>query len=342
MEQKQALLGKTLSGLEEVAADLAMPKFAARQMADWLYKKHAADVGEMSNLSVKHRAALAERYEVGLRPFSALQKSADGTEKYLFEVGSAKQACVESVFIPEAGRATLCLSSQAGCRMGCRFCMTARMGFRRSLTSGEIINQLFSIPDREKLSNLVFMGMGEPMDNIDSVLSSLEVITSPWGMAWSPTRVTVSTIGVMPALQRFLSESRCHLAVSLHSPFADERRELMPMQKAFPLEETISLIRRHSWAGQRRVSFEYILFAGVNDTPRHAAALARLLGGIECRVNLIRFHQLPDSPLKSSPMQAIEKFRDMLLQRKITATIRTSRGEDILAACGMLSANAGR
>ncbi|MDR1023824.1 MAG: 23S rRNA (adenine(2503)-C(2))-methyltransferase RlmN [Prevotellaceae bacterium] len=346
MEQKQALLGKTLSGLEEVAADLAMPKFAARQMADWLYKKHAADVGEMSNLSLKHRAALAARYEVGLRPFSALQKSADGTEKYLFEVGGAKQVCVESVvesvFIPEAGRATLCLSSQAGCRMGCRFCMTARMGFRRSLTSGEIINQIFSIPNSEKLSNLVFMGMGEPMDNIDSVLGSLEAITAPWGMGWSPTRVTVSTIGVLPALQRFLSESRCHLAVSLHSPFADERRELMPMQKAFPLEETMALIRRYSWAGQRRVSFEYIMFAGVNDTPRHAAALARLLGGVECRVNLIRFHQLPDSPLKGSPTQAIEKFRDMLLQRKIITTIRASRGEDILAACGMLSANAGK
>jgi 23S rRNA (adenine2503-C2)-methyltransferase len=341
MEHRQALLGKTLAGLEQVAADLSMPRFAAKQMADWLYKKRAADVAGMSNLSAKHRAALAERYEVGLRTFSASQKSVDGTEKYLFEVGDEKKACVESVLIPEAGRTTLCLSSQAGCRMGCKFCMTARMGFRRHLTSGEIINQIFSIPGSDAHSNLVFMGMGEPMDNIGSVLESLEVITAPWGMAWSPTRVTVSTIGALPALRRFLDESRCHLAVSLHSPFASERRALMPMQNTFPVEETIALIRRYRWAGQRRVSFEYIMLAGVNDTPRHATALAHLLGNVECRVNLIRFHQIPDSPLKGSSMQAIEKFRGLLLQKGIATTIRNSRGEDILAACGMLSVSAG-
>jgi 23S rRNA (adenine2503-C2)-methyltransferase len=343
MEQKQALLGKTIAELEAVAASLSMPKFAARQMADWLYKKRIADVGEMSNLSVRHRATLAAQYEVGLRPASAVQRSADGTEKYLFEVGGAgaKKVGVESVLIPDAGRATLCVSSQAGCRMGCKFCMTARMGFRRSLTSGEIVGQIFGVPDSHKLSNLVFMGMGEPMDNIGSVLSSLEIITAPWGLAWSPTRVTVSTIGVLPALQRFLDESRCHLAVSLHSPFADERRELTPMQKAFPIEETVALIRRYNWSGQRRVSFEYTMFAGVNDTPRHVAGLARLLAGLECRVNLIRFHQIPDSPLKGSPMSTTEKFREMLLQRRITTTIRSSRGEDILAACGMLSVSSG-
>ncbi|MDR0711579.1 MAG: 23S rRNA (adenine(2503)-C(2))-methyltransferase RlmN [Prevotellaceae bacterium] len=341
MEHKQALLGKTLADLEQVAADLSMPKFAARQMADWLYKKRATDIGSMSNLSARHRAMLAERYDVGLRPFSAEQKSKDGTRKYLFGVGGEKGAHVEAVFIPEAERATLCLSSQAGCPMGCKFCMTARMGFRHNLTSGEIINQIFSIPGSDKLSNLVFMGMGDPLNNIGSLQKSLEVITAPWGMAWSPTRVTVSTIGVLPALQHFLDESRCHLAVSLHSPFADERRELMPMQKAFPLEEVIELIRRYSWTGQRRVSFEYILFDRVNDTPRHAAALARLLGDFECRVNLIRFHRIPDSPLQGSSVQAIEKFKEMLLRKGVVTTIRSSRGEDILAACGMLSANTG-
>ncbi|MDR2814700.1 MAG: 23S rRNA (adenine(2503)-C(2))-methyltransferase RlmN [Prevotellaceae bacterium] len=340
MEHKQALLGKTLAGLGQVAADLSMPKFAAGQMADWLYKKRAADIGGMSNLSAKCRAMLAEQYSIGLRPSSAVQESKDGTKKYLFGVGGEKGAYVESVLIPEAGRATLCLSSQAGCPMGCKFCMTARMGLRHNLTSGEIINQIFSIPDSSRLTNLVFMGMGEPMSNMDSLLESLEIITAPWGMAWSPTRVTVSTIGVTPALQRFLDESRCHLAVSLHSPFADERRELMPMQKAFPVEEVIALIRRYDWTGQRRVSFEYILFDGVNDTPRHAAALAHLLGNLECRVNLIRFHRIPDSPLHGSPMQAIEKFKKMLTQKGLVTTIRSSRGEDILAACGMLSVNA--
>ncbi|MDR3365689.1 MAG: radical SAM protein, partial [Prevotellaceae bacterium] len=202
MEHKQALLGKTLADLGQVAADLAMPKFAAGQMADWLYKKRAADVGSMSNLSAKHRAMLAERYDVGLRPFSAEQSSKDGAKKYLFGVGGEKGAYVESVLIPEAERTTLCLSSQAGCQMGCKFCMTARMGFRHNLTPGEIINQIFGIPHSAALSNLVFMGMGEPMSNIDSLLASLEIITAPWGMAWSPTRVTVSTIGVLPALKR--------------------------------------------------------------------------------------------------------------------------------------------
>lgn len=331
-----------MAGLEQVAAELSMPQFAARQMADWLYRKRAADIGSMSNLSAKHRAALAERYEVGLRPAAAAQESKDGTKKYLFDVGGERQACVEAVFIPEAGRATLCLSSQAGCQMGCKFCMTARMGFRRSLTAGEIINQIFSIPHSDRLTNLVFMGMGEPMSNIDSLLESLEIIAAPWGMAWSPTRVTVSTIGVLPALKRFLDESRCHLAVSLHSPFADERRALMPMQKAFPLESVMALIRRYGWTGQRRVSFEYIMFRGLNDTPRHAAALAQLLGDFECRVNLIRFHRIPDSPLQSSSAQAIDKFKGLLLQKGIVTTIRSSRGEDILAACGMLAGNSGK
>jgi 23S rRNA (adenine2503-C2)-methyltransferase len=342
MEHKQTLLGKTLAGLEQVAADLSMPKFAAVQLADWLYKKRAADIGGMSNLSAKRRAMLAERYDVGVRPFSALQASKDGTEKYLFGVGGEKRAYVESVFIPDAGRATLCLSSQAGCPMGCKFCMTARMGFRHNLTSGEIINQIFSVPHSRSLTNLVFMGMGEPLSNLDSLLESLEVITAPWGMAWSPTRVTVSTIGVLPALRRFLDESRCHLAVSLHSPFADERRALMPMQKAFPAADVVALIRRYSWTGQRRVSFEYIMFDGVNDTPRHAAALVRLLGGLACRVNLIRFHRIPDSALQGSPMQAIERFKEMLLQKRLVTTIRSSRGEDILAACGMLSVGGGQ
>ncbi|MDR0566583.1 MAG: 23S rRNA (adenine(2503)-C(2))-methyltransferase RlmN [Prevotellaceae bacterium] len=340
MEHKRALLGKTLAGLEQVAAELSMPGFAARQLAGWLYRRRVADIGGMSNLSAAHRAMLAERYDVGVRPFSAAQESKDGAQKYLFAVGGEKRAYVESVLIPEAGRATLCLSSQAGCPMGCKFCMTARMGFRHNLTSGEIINQIFGVPRSGQLTNLVFMGMGEPMSNIDSLLESLEVITAPWGMGWSPARVTVSTVGVLPALRRFLDESRCHLAVSLHSPFADERRALMPVQKAFPAEDVVALIRRYRWTGQRRVSFEYILFDGLNDTPRHAAALARLLGGFECRVNLIRFHRIPGSELRGSPPQAMERFKEMLLQRGLLTTIRASRGEDILAACGMLSAGA--
>ncbi len=337
METKIPLIGKTLAELEQVTAEIGMPRFAAKQMADWLYKKRVANIADMSNISARHRELLAEHYSVGLHAPGNAQASKDGTRKYLFEVAGEKQSCIEAVAIPDGDRVTLCVSSQAGCKMGCTFCMTARMGFLQNLTSAEIINQIFSVSESAQLSNLVFMGMGEPMDNLDNVLKSLEIITAPWGMAWSPTRVTVSTIGVMPALQRFLDESKCHLAVSLHSPFDAERRELMPMQKAYPIEKTIDLIRRYDWTGQRRVSFEYIMFSGVNDTPRHAAALAKMICDFECRVNLIRFHQIPDSPLKGSTMPAVEKFKEMLLQKGVNTTIRSSRGEDILAACGMLS-----
>ncbi|MDR3297522.1 MAG: 23S rRNA (adenine(2503)-C(2))-methyltransferase RlmN [Prevotellaceae bacterium] len=337
MSPLEPLLGKTLAELEAIAASLAMPTFAAKQMAHWLYQKRVPNITDMTNISSSHRAALAEKYEVGLRHPLSAQASRDGTKKYLFSVAGEKAAHIESVFIPDGDRATLCISSQAGCRMGCRFCMTARMGFVQQLSSGDIISQIFGIAESPQLSNLVFMGMGEPLDNADELLKALNIITAPWGMAWSPTRVTVSTIGLLPALRRFLDESRCHLALSLHNPFADERRELVPMQKAFPIADTLAEIRRHDWRGQRRVSFEYILFAGLNDTPQHATALARLLQNLECRINLIRFHQIPDSPLRGTPTAGIERFRDTLQSKGFTATIRASRGEDILAACGMLA-----
>lgn len=326
-----------MAELEQVAAESGMPKFAAKQMADWLYRKRIADIADMTNLSAKHRELLAERYEVGLSAPVRSQKSKDGAKKYLFEVAGKKQACIESVMIPEDDRTTLCVSSQAGCKMACVFCMTGRMGFLQQLTAAEILNQVFSIPETLQLSNLVYMGMGEPMDNIDEVLKSLEVVTAPWGLAWSPTRVTISTIGVLDGLRRFLDESRCHVAISLHSPFAEERRALMPMQKAYPMADVLALIRQHDWTGQRRVSFEYTLFAGVNDSSKHADALAKLLEGLECRVNLIRFHQIPDSPLHGSSDFTIGKFRQRLLARGVITTVRASRGEDILAACGMLS-----
>lgn len=336
--QKTALLGKTLSELEQLVVELGMPKFTAKQLADWLYKKRVGSIAEMSNISTKNRDILSQHYEVGTHKPVKFQKSKDGTKKYLFQINEdGKESFIESVYIPDHDRATLCVSSQVGCKMGCTFCMTARMGFVQHLTTMDILNQVFSIDESEKLTNLVYMGMGEPMDNVDEVLKSLEVITEPWGIGWSPTRVTVSTIGVVKEMKRFLDESRCHLAVSLHSPFAEERRTLMPIQKAYPLEEVIKLIRQYDWSGQRRVSFEYIMFAGVNDTPKHAEELAKLLNDLECRVNLIRFHQIPDSSLKGSAMPIIERFKDILLRKGVITTIRSSRGEDILAACGMLS-----
>jgi 23S rRNA (adenine2503-C2)-methyltransferase len=332
---REFLLGKTLAELVALAKDFGWPAFTGSQLADWLYKKHATDVNDMTNLSKSVRAQLCERFEVGHRAPAAVQTANDGTRKYLFPTGGGQ--AVETVMIPDADRATLCVSSQVGCRMGCRFCMTARQGFRAHLSAGEMINQFRAVEERDALTNAVFMGMGEPMDNMDEVLKCLQILTAPWGFAWSPRRITVSTVGIVPAMKRFLDESECHLAVSLHNPFDSERQEFMPVQKAYPLQAVMEVIKQYDFSGQRRVSFEYILFDRWNDTPRHVNELAALLEGLECRVNLIRFHSIPDSALRPSPDSAVERFKNLLLRKGVMTTVRASRGQDIMAACGLLS-----
>lgn len=329
------LLGKTLPELTAIAIQAGLPPFTGKQLADWLYKKNITTIAEMSNLSKTAREALSRQYEVGGFAPAEVQRAQDGTKKYLFPTISGH--FIETVMIPEAERTTLCVSSQAGCRMGCRFCMTARQGFQANLSAGEIIAQCCRVDECGQLANVVYMGMGEPMDNIDEVLKSLDILTAPWGWAWSPRRITVSTIGVLPAMQRFLDESRCHIAVSLHNPFDAERQELMPMQKVWPLADVVALLKKYDFTGQRRVSFEYILFAGVNDSPHHAHELARLLHGLECRVNLLRFHAIPGAPwLPANDMQ-LEKFKNLLNKKGLLTTVRASRGQDIAAACGLLS-----
>lgn len=335
MEEKKPLLGLTLEELKAVAAETGMPGYAARQMADWLYRKQVKDIGEMTNIAIAMRALLSERYVVGATPPADAMRSVDGTIKYLFPVAGGRY--VESVFIPTEDRATLCVSSQVGCRMNCLFCMTGKQGLTSQLTAHEILNQIQSLPERDRLTNIVFMGMGEPFDNTDVLFRVLEILTASYGYGWSPKRITVSTIGVMKGLKRFLDESSCHLAVSLHSPYPAERLSLMPVEKAFPAREVIDLIKQYDFTHQRRVSFEYILFKGLNDSEKHAEALSRLLKDVPCRVNLIRFHSIPGVDLQSSDMQQMEVFRDILNNRGIIATIRASRGEDIMAACGMLS-----
>jgi 23S rRNA (adenine2503-C2)-methyltransferase len=243
---------------------------------------------------------------------------------------------VEAVYIPTEEHATLCISSQIGCKMSCIFCMTGKQGFTANLTANEILNQIQSLPESETLTNIVFMGMGEPLDNTDEVLKALEILTSPYGYGWSPKRITVSTIGAK-GLKRFLNESNCHLAISLHAINPKERFSIMPVEKAFPMNQILALLKEYDFSHQRRVSFEYIVFKGFNDSSQHAIALAGLLKDIPCRINLIRFHAIPDTPLESTDLRQMEKFRDLLNSRGITATIRASRGEDIFAACGMLS-----
>ena len=335
VENKKKLLGNNLAQLKEIALSLGLPAFTGKQLADWLYKKKVTSIDQMTNLSKAAREKLSQEYIVGIDKAIDIQASSDGTKKYLFpcHTGSA----IEAVMIPDADRATICVSSQAGCKMGCKFCMTGRQGFKGNLETAEIISQFISIDESDSLTNTVFMGMGEPLDNIDNVLAAIEILTADWGFAWSPKRITLSSIGVLPALKRFLDETKVHLAISLHDPFPQERLSLMPMQKAFPIEEVIKLIKKYDFTGQRRVSFEYTMFNRVNDTKQHADALVRMLRGLECRINLIRFLAIPDSELSPSPMLIIEQFRDRINSSGITATIRASRGEDILAACGMLS-----
>ena len=335
MPRYEYLYGQTLSQLEALCNRLEMPRFAAKQIARWLYDKHATTIEAMSDLSVRHRALLAETYEVGFTAPEKVSISADGTKKYLYR--TSQNHFIESAYIPDGDRATLCISSQAGCRMGCRFCATGRQGLQHSLSTNEILNQIGSLPERERLTNVVFMGMGEPLDNLDSLLPTLEILTSAWGFGWSPTRITVSTAGVASRLERFLDATQVHLAVSLHNPFPHERAEIMPVEKAWPIREVVEILRRYDFTHQRRVSFEYIVMSGLNDSPRHIRELCRLLDGIKCRINLIRFHKIPGSPYFSPDDRAMIAFRDALTAKGIHTPIRTSRGEDIQAACGLLS-----
>ncbi|MBN2703111.1 MAG: 23S rRNA (adenine(2503)-C(2))-methyltransferase RlmN [Pontiellaceae bacterium] len=335
---KPALFGKTLNELTELAVDLGLPKFTGKQLADWLYKKEIDAIADMSNLSKKARALLEEHYCFGLHAPAKVQISADGTKKYLFETAAEKY--IETAMIPFQERRTVCVSSQVGCKMGCLFCMTGKQGFQGQLTAGDIVNQIRSITEHNEVTNVVYMGMGEPFDNLDEVLKSIEILTADWGFAMSPRRITVSSIGITPGLVRFLNESEAHLAISLHTPFPEERQQLMPVQIAYPLEEVIDEIRRWDFSGQRRVSFEYIVFHGLNDTARHVKALCKLLNGIRCRINLIRFHPIPETPLQGTDEETLEWFKDELNKKGLLTTIRASRGLDIYAACGLLSTKA--
>ncbi len=393
----EPLLGKTLAELQTIAIEAGLPRFVGKQLCEWIYRKRVTSFEQMTNISLKARQALQERYVIGRTEPTAEAVSKDGTRKYLFPIqaempdnrsnDSEKKTLnaqrstlnaqhstlnyIECVYLPEDDRVTLCVSTQAGCKMGCKFCMTGTLGFHGNLTANAILAQILHFPD---LTNLVLMGEGEPMDNIDHVLRALNVLTSDWGLAWSPKRITVSTVGILKAsplpspegkgeqknsLQRFLEETDCHLAISLHNPNPEERAAIMPAEHLTPISHVLDLVRQYDWSKQRRLSFEYICWAGVNDDIAHAKQLLRLVSGLPCRVNLIRFHQSSNSPqevqiFKSSNLQIFKSsnspkdffpasdeqrmvaFRDYLSAHGVTCTIRRSRGEDILAACGML------
>ncbi|MEG1621966.1 MAG: 23S rRNA (adenine(2503)-C(2))-methyltransferase RlmN [Alistipes sp.] len=327
--------GVSPTELATICCELNFPSFAAKQIARWLYVRHATSFAQMSDLSAVNRTLLEEQCSLGLSAPEKVSCSADGTKKYLFR--TAQGAFIEAAYIPDQERATLCVSSQAGCRMGCRFCATGQQGLQHSLSATEILNQIISIPECNTLTNIVFMGMGEPLDNTDSVLKVIEILTADWGFGWSPSRITLSTAGVVPELRRLIETTNVHIAISLHNPFAEERAEIMPIERAYPIHEVVSILRDYDFSRQRRVSFEYIVMSGLNDSPRHIRELCRLLDGVKCRINLIRFHKIPGSAYFSPSNEAMVNFRDTLTAKGIQTMIRTSRGEDIQAACGLLS-----
>ena len=332
---KKPLMGMNLLELKTVAKELGMPAFTGGQIAKWLYTHHVKHIDEMTNISKNNRAKLAEAYIIGCNEAIDAQHSKDGTIKYLFPTHDGK--FVETVYIPENDRATLCVSCQVGCKMNCLFCQTGKQGFEGNLSATDILNQIYSLPEREKLTNIVFMGQGEPMDNYENVLRTTQIMTADYGYAWSPKRITVSSIGVKTKLKRFLEESDCHVAISMHSPIPAERAEIMPGERGMSIADIVELLRNYDFSHQRRLSFEYIVFKGVNDSERHAKEIIKLLKGLDCRINLIRFHTIPNVPLHGVDDKKMEEFRNYLTQHGVFTTIRASRGQDIFAACGLLS-----
>lgn len=330
------LLGKSLNEIENILSLFDAPKYRAKQITNWLYSRRVKTIDEMSDLPVILRNKMKQDgYEVGRSEPYEMLRSSDGTEKYLFK--TVDGGFVETVYIPDRDRATVCVSCQVGCKMNCLFCQTGKQGFQGNLTVSDILNQIFSLENSDKVTNIVFMGQGEPFDNLDNVMSALDVLTSSWGLAWSPKRITVSTVGLKKNLKRFLDESNCHLAISLHTPYHKQRLELMPAERQFTIEEIVNLLRGYDFSHQRRLSFEYIMFSGLNDDITAAKELVKLLHGLECRVNLIRFHKIPNVELYGCEHETMIRFRDYLTNHGVFTTIRASRGEDIFAACGLLS-----
>ena len=334
-DQRKVLMGMTGSELKEAVRALGMPAFTGGQIARWLYQQHVSSIDEMTNISKQNRERLKEHFTVGSMAPIDCQRSVDGTVKYLFPTADGKY--VETVFIPDGERATLCVSCQVGCKMNCLFCQTGKQGWEGNLTAADILNQIYALPEREQLTNVVFMGQGEPMDNLDAVLRATEILTADDGYQWSPKRITVSSVGIRGKLKRFLDESQCHVAISMHSPLHEQRRQLMPAEGQMTIQEVVELLRHYDFTHQRRCSFEYICFGGLNDSLAHGREIVRLVEGLECRVNLIRFHAIPDVALPGADEERMERLRDFLTARGVFTTIRASRGQDIFAACGLLS-----
>jgi 23S rRNA (adenine2503-C2)-methyltransferase len=304
-------------------------------IANSIYKKGTEEISQITKIPVKLREMLSTIACIGIYKPVAFEVSADKTVKYLFRTDSGKE--FETVYIPDNKRNTVCVSTQSGCRMGCPFCVTARYGFRGNLTAGEIVNQILSLPDAAKVTHVVFMGMGEPMDNLENVLRACEIITAEWGMALSSGNVTVSTVGITPGIERFLQSSECNLTLSLYSPFTEERIKVVPVEKQYPAIEIIEMLKNYPVKKKRRLSMAYIMINDLNDTDRHLEGLKTLLKGSKIRINLLPYHTVGNDLNTSSSADKMLLFKHRLIISGISASIRKSRGIDISAACGHLA-----
>jgi len=326
-----------LAELEQIVIAAGQPRFRANQLAQWLYTRRVESFDEMSNLPADFREYLKQYFKLLPLTVATVDRSIDGTTKLLLSLADASE--IESVIIPTPGRATLCISSQAGCAMNCAFCATAKMGLERNLTCTEIIGEVIAASRRleegRQLTNYVFMGMGEPLANYPRLLRALTIMTSPWGMGISPRRITVSTVGLVPMIEKLMAETSVHLAVSLTATTNELRDRLAPVNRRYPLEQLFEACRRLD-LGRRRITFEYVMLAGVNDSPADAARLVKLMAPLRAKVNLIFFNPFTGSEFRPSSREAVERFQAVLLKGNLTATIRESRGGDIAAACGQL------
>jgi 23S rRNA (adenine2503-C2)-methyltransferase len=336
METRVNLATLSAKDLESLFKDLGQPRFRARQVLRWIWKEGVFDPALMTNISKDLRALIQERFRIEPLKIVKQQASEDGTIKFLLGLECGRT--VETVWIPreDQGRVTVCVSSQVGCKMGCTFCLTAQQKVERNLTAGEIAGQLLAMPNREKITNVVLMGMGEPFDNYDAVMGSIDLMTDAEALFIGPRRITVSTSGLVPAMRRFVKETKARLAVSLNASNDQVRSSIMPINKAYPLSELLGALRE---VKDKRfiVTFEYILIQGVNDEPEHARELIKLLRGLNYKLNLLMYNENPNIPYKRPEWDRVVAFQRILHDAGILNFIRTSRGRDISAACGQLA-----
>ncbi len=335
---RRDIRGLLIAEIEQIVAAAGEREFRARQVGKWLYRQQVESFAQMTNLPAALRAHLETDFAIGSADTELVARSADGTRKLLIRLDDGE--AIETVIIPANDRVTLCISSQAGCAMGCAFCATALMGLHRNLEAAEIVGQVIAaqreLGSGEELTNYVFMGMGEPLANYQRLRRAIAIMTAEWGMGISPRRITVSTVGLVPMMERLLNDTAVNLAVSLSATTDEQRERIAPINRRYPLALLIETCRRLPLARRRRITFEYVMLAGVNDSPADAARLAKLMAPLRAKVNLICFNPFEGAAFESSPRCAIEVFQAILHQGNLTATIRESRGRDIAAACGQL------